>query len=91
MCVFVYYYYEIITSRGCPAGRVPHGECLLGYWPMAFNLCPTHCSPINAILPDPRTLDDPSSRLVSHLYIKILLLLLLLLHCCSPQLYQYYH
>ena len=39
-------------------------------WPLAFTLCPTHCRPVNVILPDPRTLDEcnPSSKLVSHLY-----------------------
>ena len=26
--------------------------------PLVVALCPTHCSPVNAILPDPRTLDE---------------------------------
>ena len=31
---------------------------VLGSWPLALpTLCSTHCSPVNAILPNPRTLD----------------------------------
>ena len=31
---------------------------VLGSWPLALpTLCSTHCSPMNAILPNPRTLD----------------------------------
>ena len=49
--------------------------------PLVVALCPTHCSPVNAILPDPRTLDEyhPSSRLGSHLHCYIIIIIII--HC----------